>query len=344
MRALALATAAFVALATPLVAQSTTTPATPPVHPATAPGSTMPAGHAGHAMPATAAMPAATMADEHADHADHADQHATHMAQMAAGTGAARADSTLPPSGDEAEARLAASPRHGEWVTVRTGTGDSTRAWVVYPERRDKAPVVIVVHEIFGLSPWIRSVADQLAAEGYIAVAPDLLTRFNVAGSPNNPNADSARAAIRNVDMADMNRQVTAVAAWAMKLPSALPMYGIVGFCWGGSSSFSHAVFAPAGLKAAVVYYGTSPEAPEFTARTVPVLGNYGADDARVVSTIPRADSAMAALKKPFEHHEYAGAGHGFLRQQDGREGANMAATRAAWPATLAWFKQYLIP
>ncbi|HJU64594.1 MAG TPA: dienelactone hydrolase family protein, partial [Gemmatimonadaceae bacterium] len=96
-------------------------------------------------------------------------------------------DSTLPAGAAEAEARLAASPRHGEWVMVGTGGTDSVRAWVVYPERRDRAPVVLVVHEIFGLSPWIRAVADQFAVEGFIAVAPDLLTSKNIPGSPLNP-------------------------------------------------------------------------------------------------------------------------------------------------------------
>src|SRR5690348_11807443 len=87
-------------------------------------------------------------------------------------------DSSIAPGATTAAARLASSPRHGEWVTIRTvpQAGDSLRLWVVYPQRSTKAPVVIVVHEIFGLSTWIRSVADQLAADGFIAIAPDFLT------------------------------------------------------------------------------------------------------------------------------------------------------------------------
>jgi carboxymethylenebutenolidase len=330
MRASALTPALLLCLAAPLAAQH------PASHPAPAPGAG--AAHpAAHAAPAAAAQPM--------DHAEHMD-HAAHMAAMAQQGAPAmhvvRADTTLPASGAEAEARLAASPRHAEWAMVPTGNGDSTRVWVVYPERADKAPVVVVIHEIFGLSPWIRAVADQLAAEGFIAVAPDLLTRYDIPGSPNNPNADSARAAIRNVDNADMNRQVGAVAKWAMALPAALPQYGVVGFCWGGSSSFAHAVFNAPALKAAVVYYGTSPQTAQLSSVHVPVLGLYGANDARVVSTIPAADSALKALGRTYEHHEYAGAGHGFLRQQDGQNGANMTATQQAWPATVAWFKRYL--
>jgi carboxymethylenebutenolidase len=259
----------------------------------------------------------------------------------AAPTTVVRADSTLPASAAEAEARLARSPRHAEWVNVANGA-DTTRVWVVYPERREKAPVVIVVHEIFGLSPWIRAVADQLAADGFIAVAPDLLTRYDVPGSPTNPNADSARAAIRNVSTEDMNRQVAAVARWAMALPAALPKYGIVGFCWGGSASFNHAVLSPTGLAASVVYYGSSPAAAQLGSVKVPVLGLYGGNDARVNATIPPADSAMRALGKTLEHHVYDGAGHGFLRLQDGQAGANLAATQKAWPATIAWFRRHL--
>ncbi|HEU4628750.1 MAG TPA: dienelactone hydrolase family protein [Gemmatimonadaceae bacterium] len=272
------------------------------------------------------------------DHAGHDDS----AAPSAAASSAAVADTTLPASGDEAMARLAASPRHAEWAMVPMENGDSTRVWVVYPERREKAPVVVVIHEIFGLSPWIRAVADQLAAEGFVAVAPDLLTRFDVPGSPDNPDASAARAAIRNVSMDDMNRQVSAVARWAMALPAALPQYGVVGFCWGGGASFSHAVFNAPNLKAAVVYYGTSPETSQLSRVQVPVLGLYGGNDARVGATIPPADSAMKAMGKTYEHHEYAGAGHGFLRQQDGQNGANLTATRQAWPATIAWFKRYL--
>ena len=169
---------------------------------------------------------------------------------------AAAQQATLPASGAEATARLADSPRHGEWVMIPAGAGDSVRAWVVYPERNTRAPVVLVVHEIFGLSNWIRGVADQLAADGFIAIAPDLLTGKNVPEGPDGPNPDSARVAIRTLESADVQRRLDAVARYGMALPAALPRYGIVGYCWGGSTSFAHAVHAP-GLGASVVYYGT---------------------------------------------------------------------------------------
>ncbi len=245
------------------------------------------------------------------------------------------------PAAADASSRLATSPRHAEWITVSTGPGDSVRAWVVYPERSTRAPVVLVVHEIFGLSPWIRSVADQLAAEGFLAVAPDLLTMKNIPGSPENPDGQAARAAIQTLDMDDVHRQISAVARHAMALPAAAPRYGIVGFCWGGAVSFEHAVRSP-GLGASVVYYGTSPAPARLASVRAPVLGLYGGDDARVNATVPPADSAMKALGKTYRPIFYEGAGHGFLRQQYGREGKNLAAAAAAWPETIAWFRTHL--
>ena len=247
----------------------------------------------------------------------------------------------LPAGAADAQTRLAASPRHAEWVTVSAGGADSVRAWVVYPQRQTRAPVVVVVHEIFGLTPWIRAVADQLAADGFIAIAPDLLTSKNIPGSPENPDAESARAAIRTLDMNDVHRQLHAVARYGMALPAARPRYGIVGFCWGGSVSFAHATRSPE-LGASVVYYGGSPAPEALRTASAPVLGLYGENDARVNSTITPADSALRASGKTYEHHIFAGAGHGFLRAQEGNEGQNMAASREAWPKTVAWFRKYL--
>lgn len=247
----------------------------------------------------------------------------------------------LPPGAEEAEARLAASPRHGEWVMIQTGPSDSIRAWVVYPERSTPAPVVLVVHEIFGLSHWIRAVADQLAADGFIAIAPDLLTMKQVpAGADGAPDPAAARAAIQTVDPDDVHRQLLAIAEYGTNLPAATDAYGIVGFCWGGAASFEHAVRSP-DLGASVVYYGTSPRSESLARIEAPVLGLYGEDDARVNATIPDAEQTMRALGKTFEYRMYDGAGHGFLRAQSGRV-ANAEATVRAWPETISWFRQNL--
>jgi carboxymethylenebutenolidase len=247
----------------------------------------------------------------------------------------------LPADASGAPARLNSSPRHGEWAMIRSGDGDSIRAWVVYPQRSGKAPVVLVVHEIFGLSSWVRGVADQLAADGFIAIAPDLLTMKNLPDGPDSVLAPLAQVAIRTLDPAWVQRQLDAVAKYGMSLPAAERKYGIVGFCWGGGVSFAHAVHSPS-LGASVVYYGVSPKSTDLVSVRAPVLGLYGGNDARVDATIPPADSALRALGRTYVYSLYQGAGHGFLRQQAGMDGANMAATRAAWPATIAWFKKYL--
>jgi carboxymethylenebutenolidase len=224
---------------------------------------------------------------------------------------------------------------------IRTGSNDSVRAWVVYPERSAKAPVVVVVHEIYGLSTWVRGVADQLAANGYIAIAPDLLTG-KVAMDGDTVTQQVASAAVRALSANDVHRQLEAVARYGMALPAALPRYGIVGYCWGGSTSFAHAVRSPDGLGAAVVYYGGSPDTSDLSRVKVPVLGLYAGDDERVNATVPRTDTIMRRLGKTYDVHVFAGAGHGFLRQQDGRAGANLAASERAWPLTIAFFRRHL--
>jgi carboxymethylenebutenolidase len=275
--------------------------------------------------------------------APEADAHAGHEAPSAP-VGTRTADNAAIPAGATTVAdRLAKSPRHGEYVMIRTGPSDSVRAWVVYPERSSKAPVVVVVHEIFGLSGWVRGVADQLAADGFIALAPDLLTG-KVAPAPGSDTvaAQAATAAIRSLRSEDVQRQIAAVGQYGMALPAAEKHYGVVGFCWGGSASFESAVRSPVGQGAAVVYYGTSPATASLASVKVPVLGLYGGDDARVGATVPPADSAMKALGKRFEHRSFAGAGHGFLRQQEGQNGANLTAAQQAWPMTIAFFRSTL--
>ena len=271
-----------------------------------------------------------------------ADDHTAHPAPAVASTPVPQPSAGgLPAGATDVATRLAASTRHAEWAMVRVGTDDSVRVWVVYPERRTNAPVVIVVHEIFGLSTWIRGVADQLAADGFIAVAPDFLTGYTGVFHPDSLPVDSARALIRRLDADQIQRRIDAAARWGMALPAAVPRYGIVGFCWGGSVVFNHAVHSPT-LAAGVAYYGAAPEPVRLTTVRAPVLGLYGENDARVNATIAPTDSAMRAMGKTYQAQIFPAAGHGFLRQQDAASGANLQATRRAWPATLAWFRRYL--
>jgi carboxymethylenebutenolidase len=248
----------------------------------------------------------------------------------------------LPAGEADALARLNASPRHGEWVEVDAGNGDMVRSWVVYPERSTPAPVVIVIHEIFGLTDWIRSVADQLAADGFIAIAPDLLSGKAPDGrGSDGVDQQGATALIRTLDGAEVNRRLQAVAAYGEALPSSTDRVASIGFCWGGGTSFTLASQFP-GLDAAVVYYGTSPNEQALATVRAPVLGLYGGNDARVNATIEPASIVLETLGRSYEPNVYEGAGHGFLRQQDGQDGANLRATQQAWPRTLAFLRETL--
>ena len=255
------------------------------------------------------------------------------------------AQESLPASGPQANARLAASPRKGEWALIRVGE-DSVRAWVVYPARRQNAPVVVAIHDNQGMSNWIRSVADQLAADGFIGIAPDLLTMEGVARRPDGESElegeRGVRALLGRVDQAKRDRFIQAVGEWGTKLPGASSKYGVTGFCWGGGTVFAHAVAAPASLGAVVVYYGPSPTPDRLASVRAPILGLYGEDDARVNNTVPPAQEALKAGGRIFEPHYFPGAGHGFTRSQEAREGANLEAVKKAWPMTVAWFKKHL--
>src|SRR4051812_27102766 len=241
-------------------------------------------------VPTAAQTPAAAAAgDPHAGHA---------MEQAAPAQPAAPRNANLPPSGDndaaQAIEQLKASPRHSEWVDIKGSNGTPIKSFVVYPERRDKAPVVIVIHEIFGLSDWIRGVADQLAREGFIAVAPDFISGHGPGGGGTDsvPSRDDVVKLVRAVTPEEATARLDAIRAYAVKLPAANGKSATIGFCWGGTRSFAYAADQPA-LDAAVVFYGTSPEAADLARVKAPVLGHYGGDDARVDATIPPAEAEM---------------------------------------------------
>jgi len=255
---------------------------------------------------------------------------------------AALASEHLPPLEKDARMRLESSPRHGEWVSIPAPMGDKVEAWGVYPERSDPAPVVIVIHEIFGLTDWARSVADQLAAEGFLAVAPDFLSGKGPEGRGSSSLAlDAARQINSGLQPAEVVSRLNAVADWATRLPAAASRYGVVGYCWGGGMSFRYATEQP-GLGAAVVYYGVSPDTQALARVRAPVLGLYGGDDARVNATIPAAQAELKRLGRRYEVEIYEGAGHAFLRQQDARDGANQRAAEQAWPRMVSFLQEAL--
>lgn len=246
----------------------------------------------------------------------------------------------LPPGAEGAAETLKRSSRHQEWVDVKVpGSADVVKTFVVYPERKEKAPVVVVIHEIFGLTDWIRGVADQLAEDGFIAVAPDLLSGKGPNGGGTEDLGDKATQVIRTLTPEEVVSKLNAVREHGIKLPASNGKSASIGFCWGGSASFNYAAAQPA-LNAAVVYYGGSPSDPAAYAKIkAPVLGLYGGNDARVNATIPTAQENMKG--KVYEPHTFEGAGHGFLRQQSGANGANMKATEQAWPLTLEFLRKH---
>ena len=272
------------------------------------------------------------------------DPHAGHAMEKPSPAPAAASprNEALPADADGAKAALARSPRHGEWVDVKLPDGSKLLTWVVYPEVKGKAGAVLVIHEIFGLTDWVRGVADQLAREGFIALAPDLLSGKGPGGGGTESLGDDVGKVIRTLAPEAVNARLDAVRDYALKLPAARGRVGAVGFCWGGSTSFAYAS-AQSKLDAAVVYYGSSP--PDLAAYAkigAPVLGLYGGDDARVNATIPVAEAEMKKLGKRFTANVYDGAGHGFLRQLSGRDGANQKAAEKAWPATVAFLQEAL--
>src|SRR5262245_3712284 len=198
------------------------------------------------------------------------------------------ANPVLPPSETTAKAALDASPRHGEYVDVPMASGKPIRTWVVYPEMKNKAGVVIVIHEIFGLSDWIRSVADQLARDGFIAVAPDLLSGLgpNGGGTESTSSRDDAVALTRNLTPEMSKERLDAVRAFAEKIPAGNGKIGTIGFCWGGGRSFAYAASNPP-PQATVVFYGPTPDSTVLARVGAPVLGLYGGNDERVDAGIP---------------------------------------------------------
>ena len=264
------------------------------------------------------------------------------LAAFTTGGVAAAAEDKLPPGADEAKARLEKSPRHGEYVDIAVPDMKvPLKTYVVYPESKEKAPVVLVIHEIFGLTDWVRAVADQLAADGFIAVAPDFISGMgpNGGGTESFGGGDDVRKLVSGMKEEDVIKRLNAAREYGMKLPASNGKTATIGFCWGGKQSFAYAVHQPA-LNAAVVYYGTSPEdSAAYGKIKAPVLGLYGSDDARVNKTIDPAKEAMKG--KSYTPHIYEGAGHGFLRQQDGKDGANMKAAQQAWPETVKFLKEH---
>jgi carboxymethylenebutenolidase len=195
---------------------------------------------------------------------------------------------TAAPAQPDPKQRLEQSPRHGEWVKVRQGKR-IVQSFLVFPEVKEKAAAVVVIHEIFGLTDWVRGVADQLAEAGYIAIAPDLLSGTGPKGGGTSElgGADAVRKAITSLPPEQITADLDAVTEYVAKLPACNGKVAVAGFCWGGGQAFRFATNNP-DLKAAFVFYGTGPNNEADIARIhCPVYGFYGGNDARVDATIP---------------------------------------------------------
>ena len=235
---------------------------------------------------------------------------------------------------DAAMERLEKSPRHLEWVTVTNGQR-LVKSFVAYPEVKDKATAVIVIHEIFGLSDWVRGVCDQLAEAGYLAVAPDLLsgTAPGGGGTAELGGNDAIRKAISSLPPDQITADLNAAMDYVSRLPACNGKVVVAGFCWGGSQTFRFATNNKE-IKAAFVFYGSGPDNELELARiTAPLYGFYGENDARVNATVGKSSELMKKVGKKYEPVTYSGAGHGFMRAGEAADAseANRKARADAW-------------
>jgi carboxymethylenebutenolidase len=225
---------------------------------------------------------------------------------------------------------------HGEWVKYPRGT-DTIRAYVAYPERKAKAPAVIVIHEIFGLTDWEPTVADRLAKAGYVAIVPDLLSSKHGI-SPANP--DSGRKLIGDLEPERITADLDATYGYVNGLPAVQKdRIGTIGFCWGGGQSFRYATNNP-NLRAVVVCYGPPPDSAAIRRIQAPVLGIYGEDDARITGSLPLVVAQMQSAGKTFTHEVFPGTGHGFLHP--GRQGSDGPQVARAWTRILEFYQARL--
>jgi carboxymethylenebutenolidase len=256
----------------------------------------------------------------------------------------------IPPADPYVADALKSSPRHGEWVDIKMPSGPPLKAWVVFPNASGKMGVVLVIHEIFGMTDWVRGVADQIAEDGFIAIAPDFLSGMGPNGGGTESLGNQVGQAIRGLTPPDRAAKLAAAMAYGKTLSASNGKTASIGFCWGGDTSFYFATSEPT-LNAAVVFYGQVPQLPSQAQGVVtvdeaqlgklkaPVNGFYGGNDARVDQTIEPTKVAAAKLGKNYQSHVYEGAAHGFMHQ---RSEADYKAAEQAWPLTVSFFKEHL--
>jgi carboxymethylenebutenolidase len=234
---------------------------------------------------------------------------------------------------DFAKERLNKSPRHHEWVVVKNGKRD-VHCFIVFPEVKNKATAVLVIHENKGLTDWVRGVADQLAEAGYVAIAPDMLSGLGTNGGKTSDFAslDEATKVLYKLSPAQVAGDLNAAADYVLTLPATNGKLAVAGFCWGGGQTFRLATLRPE-IKAAFVFYGPPPAKEALAKIQCPIYGFYGENDARINASIPSTTTLMKELNKNYEPVIYADAGHGFMRAGEDPTGseANRKARTDAW-------------
>lgn len=230
--------------------------------------------------------------------------------------------------------QLNESPRHHEWVKVQSGENRIVHSFVAYPEQKENALAVIVIHENSGLTDWVRSFTDQLAAEGFLAIAPDLLSSFDDQRGQTNDfdSSDDAKNAIYGLDQQQVTNDLKAVQEYITSVPSANGKIAVIGFCWGGAQSFKYAANGKE-LAGAFVFYGSPPEPALIAGISTPVYGFYGENDQRINATIQETKKQMEENNKLYEYKIYPGAGHAFMRHGDDPAASeeNKSARNQSW-------------
>jgi carboxymethylenebutenolidase len=233
---------------------------------------------------------------------------------------------------DWARATLEKSPRHREWVAIKHDNR-SVETFIAYPESKDKKPVVLIIHEIFGMTDWVQDLADQVAEAGYVAVAPDLLSVMGPNGGRSDSFAEGkTMEAVGHLNPDQVTADLNAAADYGLKLPASNGKLFVGGFCWGGGQTFRFATNRP-DLKAAFVFYGPPPDKDAMAHIKAPVYGFYAGNDARIGATVPDTITNMKAAGKTYDPVTYEGAGHGFMRAGEAPDAsdANKKARSDAW-------------
>ena len=233
--------------------------------------------------------------------------------------------------GVTAEPALAQRP---DTALVRLGSTSPTNAFVAYPAVKGKAPAVIVVHEGWGLNAQIRSVARRLAAEGYVAIVPDLY-HGKVTDEP-----EQAQALSRTLESEAVLADLDATMAWLTAQPRVQPgRVGVVGFGMGGTFALEYAIHEPS-VRAAVMFYGAPiTNAGRLAPLKAQVLAHFGQlDEGIPEDKVNEFRLALSTSGRAGEVHTYPGAGHAFMN--DARPSYQAESARRAWARTLAFLQK----